>query len=699
MAMYGSFLGNLLALVFFLSFQLCGLLVSFAVFKNLSLFKKILFASLFGSVMLQWLPTLFSFLLGFNQLSNLLALAFCIAVSIAVSIKFKVKLVFFAKLRKRNALYFVPVILVYFCFALLTFNSFTISNGHVFSSQSTYGDMSMHLGFITSIAQQGSFPPEYSILPGNLLSYPFLSDSISSSLYIFGASLRFAYILPMLFAGAQAMSGFFILFAKFLNSKSKAALTTILFFLFGGFGVVYFLNGAWTAEANFLNIFSGFFTTPTNLIEENIRWVTPIVDLLVPQRTTLFGWAVLFPTLYLLYCAVQNNSKIYFVVSGIFTAGLVMIHTHSFLVMVFFSVAWLFTKFFILLRKENLLAVIIKSSFVVIPVAMTILQVFTKIEDREDSLFLIIALAFIAFFICTGVLILLALIKKKGFSFIKNWGLFIVIAVLGSIGQLLFWTFSQAQGESFVRGLFNWANLQDNYLWFYIKNLGIVALLIIPAVFYLKNKLAIYLSPVVIIWIVSELMVFQPNTYDNNKLLYPAFAFMCAVCVNLVCDFAKKLEYRISTYAVIVVFMFVGTISGFLTIGREFVSEQIVFESSQLKYTAFIEENTEADAVILTNTRHNNAVAALSGRNIVCGSEHYLYFHGLDYLEQEFDIEKIYADPKNNEDLLKKYEIELIIVSEYEKNSYVVDQVAFDELYELVYDDGNAKIYKVGELT
>ena len=49
----------------------------------------------------------------------------------------------------------------------------------------------------------------------------------------------------------------------------------------------------------------------------------------------------------------------------------------------------------------------------------------------------------------------------------------------------------------------------------------------------------------------------------------------------------------------------------------------------------WIEENTPADAVFLTGNQHNNAVAALTGRDIVCGTGSYLYFHGIDYSRQQ----------------------------------------------------------------
>ena len=66
----------------------------------------------------------------------------------------------------------------------------------------------MHLSFITSLARQGDFPPDYSLLPGHPLCYPFLGDSVSASLLLCGAPLTFSYALPMWFAMGQVMAAF-----------------------------------------------------------------------------------------------------------------------------------------------------------------------------------------------------------------------------------------------------------------------------------------------------------------------------------------------------------------------------------------------------------------------------------------------------------------------------------------------------------
>ena len=170
-------------------------------------------------------------------------------------------------------------------------------NGTLHTGQSCYGDMPMHLGFIRYIAQSGEFPPRYPLLGGaHRFGYPFLCETVSSVFLLLGADLRTAYLLPMLPAFLSVYGMFWQLARRVTGSAAKASLAFYLFFMGSGFGFVYFLGSA----ADFAGIFTGFYTTPTNFVEKNIVWVNPIADLLIPQRATLFGWCVL-PALYLLW--------------------------------------------------------------------------------------------------------------------------------------------------------------------------------------------------------------------------------------------------------------------------------------------------------------------------------------------------------------------------------------------------------------
>ena len=124
----------------------------------------------------------------------------------------------------------------------------------------------------------------------------------------------------------------FIIFAWRLTGGKQSAVTLafILMFLNGGLGFLYTFDGAFKDPTMLQNVFTGFYQTPTNMPELNLRWVNVICDMMVPQRTLLAGWTVLLPALYLLAEAVETRRAADFAVLGVWAGLMPMIHTHSF---------------------------------------------------------------------------------------------------------------------------------------------------------------------------------------------------------------------------------------------------------------------------------------------------------------------------------------------------------------------------------
>ncbi|MDE6616707.1 MAG: hypothetical protein K2K35_09065, partial [Lachnospiraceae bacterium] len=361
--MDGSLIGNLAGAGYFLLFQVLGCILSFNILKNEPGIARGLLGSVFGSLLAGWMPALFSMVMGFNKASHILAALATFAVAVfcyfICNSRYKGK-----KSIKNTSVdtnndtgrvkkdikqviheygYLLIVLPVFIFFVLMLF-SHTIpydQDGNIHAGQSTNGDMNMHLAFISSIAEQGKFPPEYSLLPGTKLSYPFLCETNSSSIYLWGSSLRFAYMFPMFFAVLQVMYGVLVLAKEILKSRAKAVIAWFFFFFNGGFGIWYFIDGIREDKSVFSRIFTEFYQTPTNFTDENLRWSNIIVDMLLPQRATLFGWAVLLPALYILYRAISLKDRRYFIVAAVMAGGLPLIHTHSFLAMAFVCAMWL----------------------------------------------------------------------------------------------------------------------------------------------------------------------------------------------------------------------------------------------------------------------------------------------------------------------------------------------------------------------
>ncbi len=699
--MEGSFWGGVAAAELFLLFQLCGVAAAWQLLPKESAGARVLLGSLCGSLMLQWFPALFAFPLGFSLPTQLLAAALALACAGASLWAGRRKsrrpggacLLEGAKAFSRHRFLFLVLLFSGF-YVFLVLHSFQSVNGRVYSCQSTYGDMSMHLSFITSLARQQAFPPEYSLLPGNRLSYPFLSDSISASLYLLGAPLRFSYALPMWAAGAQVFFGFYLFARRLLGSDGKAAFAWVLFFGNGGLGVLYFLGDGWEG---FSRIFTEFYQTPTNLVGQNIRWVNVVADMMLPQRATLFGWAVLFPALYVLYRAVFEGQRRYFLYAGVLAGALPMVHTHSFLALALVCGAWMA---FSLCKGLGWQAVSVRVGKGAVALGfplMCLLKGFLHSRGLEDSPWLLAAACggLAACLALLGFLVFQAARRGRGRDLLLPWALLAGAACLLAFPQLFMWTFRQAGAGGFVRGHFGWVTGEDGYLWFYLKNLGLSALLAFLGLLCCKKDRFARYAPALVIWALAEFVEFQPNDYDNNKLLYVAFALLCVCAADFAADVLGKVRRAGARRALAGLGVVFLVAPAALTWGREAVAEYELYGDGALSLCAYIEEQLPPDAVVLTDLRHNNEVASLTGRNVVCGSPSYLFYHGLPYSGREYAVREMYERPLESAGLYRRTGAQYVLVSDFERSSYQVDGQALDALFPVVYDDGGRKLYQV----
>ncbi len=722
--MYGTLTGNLLSAAYFFYFQFTGLMLIRLLFRRESLLPRLLIGSVTGSLLMIWLPILFSFFFDFTLTAHVLGLSATLPLHVFSAVRLRPRNketvpgscpphAFSAvRLRPRDketvpggCLPFLTLLfltMAFWTYLLYTHTLLPEDSGALRTGQCTYGDMNMHLGFITSLAEQHSFPPDYSILPGTRLSYPFLSDSISSSLLLLGASLRFAYLFPMLFAMAHIFTAVY-LFASALcpSRKGKGSsavpfLALLFFFCNGGLGFAYFMD--WSADAaySFSDIFTGFYTTPTNLVGHNIRWVNIVADMLLPQRATLFGYSILFPGLFLLYQAAFRGRLEYFPPAGLFLAALPMIHTHSFLGAAVICAVWLLiwlserVPSFRLPRRPGSRGLALFGGL------LCLLQLWNSRMPLSSPALMLLGLTPFFASLLLGCRLLGSYVRQQGWkTLLGSWGVCLMCILALALPQLLFWTFGQVAEGGFVRGHFNWANQGDLYPWFYLKNMGLPLLLILGGICACRRRTAPLFLPALLLWWLSEFIVFAPNTYDNNKLLYVAYFLLCIGAA----DYAQALYTRIKSVPgsrlLSTAFLFISALSGLLTLGREAVSDYQLYSPAQVALAEYVEENISPHGVFLTDTRHNNEIASLTGRNIVCGADTFLYFHGLDTTKQKADLKRMYEAPLEHLELFREYGVTHIVVSSFERQSYAVDEAAFQDSFINVFSWGDTELYAV----
>ena len=599
-----------------------------------------------GILMEMGLPALRANLFGFTVAAHIAAAAAAVALAaLCYAVREKAPLAAMRETDRRQLAVMAAVGLP--LTALSAYLQYThcimpASDGSLWCGQSTYGDLCMHLAFITSLENM-SFPPSYNLLVGTALSYPYLTDALSTTFYMLGMPLNLSLVVPGTLLMALTYAGYMLLARQILGGRHKAvAVAALLFFLNGGLGFLYDFDLAFTDNfARIREIFTGYYKTPANQPDLNLRFSNVIADLMIPQRALLGGWAMGLPALYLLISSVRAKSVRQTALLALWAAALPLVHTHTFLALGLFSGGYLL---------GNL------------------------IERKEEQ---------------RGILL--------------RAGLYLGVVLALALPQLLGNAVKQTLEGGSLRFQFNWVNnsggrgFKDFYFWFWVKNAGLPFILAVCACLCARKRgyLDIVLG-MTAIYVVAELILFQPNEYDNNKLFYIWFMFAMILAADYGSMIMRRLAGLPGRALLCGLFLWASVFSGALSLGREAVSGYQLFSANAVAAGEWIRENTDHDDVFLTGQQHINPVCSLAGRQIVCGSDLYVFFHGLDYGKQSEDCKRFYENPRENADVLADYDVRYIYVSDYERAEFDVDLDALDEAYALVYENDDVRIYDTG---
>ena len=668
----------MIAFLYLAAYVFCGLCIVRFLLPRKTVLTRVWLGVSLGLLLMMWLPALMAFAVKFSVAGHLLALISLAGVTVGT---------YFLRDKSpvkawdadesclaRQMLIVVLPLTILSGYLQYTHNVRVMEDGSWWVGQSTYGDLAMHMAFVTSL-KNAAFPPDYSLFPGMQLSYPFLMDSLSTSFYLFGWSIQAALSVPGTLMMALCYMGVMCLAREMTAGKKTVILAALLFFLNGGLGFLYDFDlagglendGTLTLWSRIETILNGYYMTPTNQpTPNNLRWSNVIADLMLPQRTLLGGWCMVIPCFYLLWqvfapsISLKADSSLGegafttknlrpVILLGVWGGALPLIHTHSFVALALASLG--------LLVYDML-----------------------RCEDRLQRL--------------------------------KWYVLYGGIACVLSVPQLFGFTFNQVFQEgmesasnSFSQPWFNWVNSQDGtfsgmidgYGWFYVKNIGLPFIILVLALFEKNPKWRRIFAMALPIILAGECIRFQPNIYDNNKLLYLAWLLCCMI----VADWCRQLWHKLKSLRARPVIAALAAVTFFLSAGltlwREAVSEYQAFSAQSVALGEYARDNTEEDATFLTGVHHLNPIASIAGRDIVCGPDLWLYYHGLNTMERKVDIANFYADPEGYCKVLEKYGVDYILVSSYERYDYGIDYAGLEAVADEVFSNREGTIYKVRE--
>ena len=154
----------MLAVAYFLLYIHCGMIMTFSLFPRKPVVVRCWLGACLGIALMMWLPVLFAFVWEFSYLAHVAAMALLIILSAAA---------YFTRDRSawtawgerdeqliRLLLFVALPLSVVGGYLQWTHNIRPMADGTLHVGQSTYGDLPLHMGIISSL-RNASFPPDY----------------------------------------------------------------------------------------------------------------------------------------------------------------------------------------------------------------------------------------------------------------------------------------------------------------------------------------------------------------------------------------------------------------------------------------------------------------------------------------------------------------------------------------------------------
>ena len=515
----------------------------------------------------------------------------------------------------------------------------------------TWSDWSFHASYTTAFAYGHNLPPQNPIFAGTPFRYPFAPDFFSALLLAGGWSIPAALIWPSWAMTVLALSGLILWARRLTNGISAGVIAVTLTLLGGGVGFWYFFGDA--ARLGVLDALTHIpraydrFDPPVN-----IQWYNPILSYYLPQRSFVFGAAIVMAVLLLLTPPLLTtpffhwretaatilsswrrwtlkSEAVAFLVAGGLTGLLPFFHVHSLVVLGIVTGCW------------------------------------ALLFPRP---------AWLGFFAVTLVLAVPRLL----------------MAVPGDPGA--------PPEHQYPRWLIGWVSGTDFPPWFWIKNTGLfwpLLLLALLSPLALRGRARLLIAPFSLVFLAANLIKFQPWDWDNSKLL--VFWYMAsAVAVGAVLVRLARAHLLGGIVAAAIWLSLVG--SGVLSL-MQFLPPQgpayVWFSSEEVQLAAQVRQRTAPKAVFVTGQEPNNPIADLTGRPVLMSYPGWLWSYGINYTQREADIARIYKGGPEALALLSHYHADYIVIGPTERSVFQPNVDYFNAQFRLLLHTPNYDVYAV----
>jgi hypothetical protein len=242
-----------------------------------------------------------------------------------------------------------------------------------------------------------------------------------------------------------------------------------------------------------------------------------------------------------------------------------------------------------------------------------------------------------------------------------------------------------------------WDHGNENPIIFWLKNTGIFIPLIFAAIlnrgegYLVPKRLLLFYLPFTLCFIVPNVLKMAPWIWDNIKVLY----YWWLASAPLVALLLAKLwrQGPILRVAAVILFVVV-TLAGALDVASITLrsAKYEIFSADGIAFAEMVKAKTPPRALIIHAPVHNTPVF-LTGRRSLMGYPGHIWTHGLQFVQREGEIKRIYLGMPDAQQLLKFYNVDYAVVGPQERLGTINE--SFFSQFEKVGQVGEYSLYKI----
>jgi hypothetical protein len=278
----------------------------------------------------------------------------------------------------------------------------------------------------------------------------------------------------------------------------------------------------------------------------------------------------------------------------------------------------------------------------------------------------------------------------------RGWLYLMAAWILVALPQLILQQGGGPGALAFTRIQLGWVAGADPWPIFWLKQVGLFLPLLLIALVrprLIPDESRRLLSAFMVIFVVANIVVFQPWDWDNHKVLVYWFLATC-IFVGALLVWVWR-EHGTAARAWVAICLVTMLLSGVLEDVNQALGKDRygLINAEELEVAQRVRQLTPPDAVFAAGIQNNHPVPTMAGRRVMMGYPGWLWTEGLPYGGREADLRMLYAfGDESARIIVDRYDLDYLVLGPNERETLGANEDALRAAFPTVITTENYEI-------